>query len=206
MSDRADTTPTRKRARTESNNVIPPSSLHRATFTAIRRGGGTRDMPYAEWRRTCVELLGDMVDGARRTLSWTDDGDAVAEVLDVVQALKNTLHEVDSMVSVDDDIFMSQPSVPAPTQDKGFDTFKSEFKQLFHSLEANLSSRISNVERRLGSSPLCSPQLTALPTRGSKPPPRRIRVGGEIGPFQPTEAKPAAGCSVNSLHPTHTAS
>ncbi|KAG5223535.1 Muscle M-line assembly protein [Salix suchowensis] len=118
-------------------------------------------MSYTEWRRACVELLGDMVDGARSTLSWTDDGDAVAEVLNVVKALKNTLREIDSMVSIDDDIFMSQPGVPVPVQDKGFDVFKSEIKDLFHSLEANLSSRISNVERRLGSVPLPSSMPTS---------------------------------------------
>ncbi|KAF9486870.1 hypothetical protein BDN71DRAFT_1594749 [Pleurotus eryngii] len=161
MSDRADATPTRKRARIESNNTLPPPSPHRAHIAAIRRGGGTRDMSYTEWRRACVELLGDMVDGARSTLSWTDDGDAVAEVLNVVKALKNTLREIDSMVSIDDDIFMSQPGVPVPVQDKGFDVFKSEIKDLFHSLEANLSSRISNVERRLGSVPLPSSMPTS---------------------------------------------
>ncbi|KAF4596337.1 hypothetical protein EYR38_007715 [Pleurotus pulmonarius] len=157
MSDHVDATPTRKRARIESNNALPSPTPHRAYFAAIRRGGGTRDMSCTEWSRACVELLGDIVDGARSTLGWTDDGDAVAEVLSVAKALKNTLREIDSMVSVDDDIFMSQPSVPAPTQDKGFDGFKSEIKDLFLSLEANLSSRISNVERRLGSVPLPSP-------------------------------------------------
>ncbi|KAF7439894.1 hypothetical protein PC9H_000231 [Pleurotus ostreatus] len=169
-SDRVDATPTRKRARIESNNALPPPTPHRAYFAAIRRGGGTRDMSCTEWSRACVELLGDIVDGARSTLGWTDDGDAVAEVLSVAKALKNTLREIDSMVSVDDDIFMSQPSAPAPAQDKGFDGFKSEIKDLFLSLEVNLSSRISNVERRLGSVPLPSsvPNPTQI-TPSSRP-------------------------------------
>ncbi|KAF7416328.1 hypothetical protein PC9H_002593 [Pleurotus ostreatus] len=169
-SDRVDATPTRKRARIESNNALPPPTPHRAYFAAIRRGGGTRNMSCTEWSRACVELLGDIVDGARSTLGWTDDGDAVAEVLSVAKALKNTLREIDSMVSVDDDIFMSQPSAPAPAQDKGFDGFKSEIKDLFLSLEANLSSRISNVERRLGSVPLPSsvPNSTQI-TPSSRP-------------------------------------
>ncbi|KAF9487964.1 hypothetical protein BDN71DRAFT_1436468 [Pleurotus eryngii] len=59
-----------------------------------------------------------MVDGARNTLEWTDDGDMVQEVLNVIKALKNTLYKIDSIISVDDNIFRSQPNGPAFPQDQ----------------------------------------------------------------------------------------
>ncbi|KAJ8695574.1 hypothetical protein PTI98_008164 [Pleurotus ostreatus] len=115
-------------------------------------------------------MLEDITEGAKKTLGWTVDAEAMTAVLGVIKTMKATLNELDGLVSIDDDIFMSQPTVPNPPLDNGLDSFKSEVKDLFRTLEANLSTRLSNVERRLGSGSNSSPISTTTP---SGPAPRQ---------------------------------
>ncbi|KAF4596364.1 hypothetical protein EYR38_007744 [Pleurotus pulmonarius] len=120
-------------------------------------------MSFSEWSRTCTQMLEDITEGARKTSGWTDDAEAMTAVLSVIKTMKAALNELDGLVSIDDDIFMSQPIVPNPPLDNGLDSFKSEIKDLFRTLEANLSTRLSNVERRLGSGSNSSPISTTTP-------------------------------------------
>ncbi|KAF9490461.1 hypothetical protein BDN71DRAFT_1511274 [Pleurotus eryngii] len=150
LTGHADVTPTRKQARVELSAA--PLSLNPPNISAaIRQEGGTKHISCAEWCRICIQVLEDIVEGTRKMLGWPDKAEAMHEILNVAKVMKTALSELNGSVSVDDDIFMFQPAMPAPPHDSSLDAFKLEVKDLFRNLEANIFTRISNVERCLSS-------------------------------------------------------
>ncbi|KAG5221480.1 hypothetical protein IMY05_C4393000300 [Salix suchowensis] len=135
--------------------IVSPSP--RKFNAELRLGGGTYDMTCLQWKQVCIQIIEDITAGARKSLEWGGE-DTTPEVLDVMKALKSALQAFDNMIAINDDVFMSQPRAgPAPQDNNtSLDLFKAEMRDLFRGLEANLSSRISNVERhRLIGSVVC---------------------------------------------------
>ncbi|KAF7426775.1 hypothetical protein PC9H_009144 [Pleurotus ostreatus] len=202
LTGHADATPTRKRARVESSAA--PLSLNPPNVSAaIRQGGGTKHISCAEWRRICVQVLEDIVEGARKMLGWSDEAEAMHEILNVAKVMKTALSELDGSVSVDDDIFMSQPAMPSPPHGSSLDAFKLEVKDLFRNLEANISARISNVERRLSSGSASSqptpPAHNGSNTRQQPSAPTMYAAAAKVGP--PGQPKPAQQSKATSTPP-----
>ncbi|KAJ8694381.1 hypothetical protein PTI98_009305 [Pleurotus ostreatus] len=187
LTGHADATPTRKRARVESSAA--PLSLNPPNVSAaIRQGGGTKHISCAEWRRICVQVLEDIVEGARKMLGWSDEAEAMHEILNVAKVMKTALSELDGSVSVDDDIFMSQPAMPSP---------------LTVALLTPSSWRISNVERRLSSGSASSqptpPAHNGSNTRQQPSAPTMYAAAAKVGP--PGQPKPAQQSKATSTPP-----
>ncbi|KAF9495134.1 hypothetical protein BDN71DRAFT_1431251 [Pleurotus eryngii] len=202
LTGHADATPTRKQARVESSAA--PLSLNPPNVSAaIWQGGGTKHISCAEWCRICVQVLEDIVEGARKMLGWSDEAEAMHETLNVVKVMKTALSELDGSVSVDNDIFMSQPAMPASPHDSSLDAFKLEVKDLFCNLEANISTRISNVERRLSSGSASSQSAPSAHngsnTQQQPPIPTTYAVAAKAGP--PGQPKPAQQPKATSTLP-----
>ncbi|KAF9496766.1 hypothetical protein BDN71DRAFT_1505436 [Pleurotus eryngii] len=106
-------------------------------------------------------------------LGWSGEADTIPEILNVAKAMKTALKKLNSLVSVDDDIFMSQPAMSTPHHNGSLDAFKLEIEDLFCSLEANISTRISNVERHLspGSTSCQSTPMTHKDLSAQQQPP-----------------------------------
>ncbi|KAF7419271.1 hypothetical protein PC9H_001858 [Pleurotus ostreatus] len=202
LTGHADATPTRKRARVEASAA--PLSLNPPNVSAaIRQGGGTKHISCAEWRRICVQVLEDIVEGARKMLGWSDEAEAMHEILNVAKVMKTALSELDGSVSVDNDIFMSQPAMPSPPHGSSLDAFKLEVKDLFRNLEANISARISNVERHLSSGSASSqptpPAHNGSNTRQQPSAPTTYAAAAKVGP--PGQPKPAQQSKATSTPP-----